>query len=210
MKKIIFIFLLCLFVFISSVKASLPLSGKQIAIDIGHGGKDNGTSYGNIFEKDINLSVGMKLQEELSRNGASVLLTRDEDYDLSSPNVDRRKKSDFDNRIKLINESSVDMYISIHTNYLDDSSYFGAQVFYYREGNRKLAENIQAQLNTISHPREIKPMPNVYMYQRLNKPGVLVEVGFLSNSYERNKLITSEYQIQLAKSIVNGIIEYYK
>lgn len=209
MKRIIFIFLLCLFVFISSVKASLPLQGKLIILDIGHGSKDMGTSYGDIYEKDINLAVGKMLEEELSRNGASVIMTRDDDYDLSIPNANRRKKSDFDNRIKLINESNGNMYVSIHTNYLSDSKFSGAQVFYYGEDNKNIAEEIQMQLNSIAYPREVKKMPNVYMYQRLKIPGVLVEVGFLSNSYERNKLVTSEYQKEIANAICNGIIKYY-
>ena len=209
MKKIIFIFLLCLFVFISSVKASLPLQGKIIILDIGHGSKDIGTSYKNINEKDINLDVGNKLESELIKNGASVIMTREDDYDLSTPNANRRKKSDFDNRIKLINESNANMYISLHTNYLNDYSYSGAQVFYYGEKNKDIAEKIQINLNNIAHPRETKKMPNVYMYKKLKIPGVLVELGFLSNSYERKMLVTEEYQSELANMITKGIIEYY-
>ena len=209
MKRIIFIFLLCLLAFITSIKASLPLQGKLIVLDIGHGSKDKGTSYDNIYEKDINLSVGKKLERELVRNGASVIMTRDDDYDLSSPSASRRKKSDFDNRIKLINESNGDMYISLHTNYLYDSSYSGAQVFYYGEKNKFIAEKIQINLNNIAYPRDVKMMPNIYMYQKLKIPGVLVELGFLSNSYERNMLITEEYQNELANMITKGIIEYY-
>ena len=210
MKRIIFVFLLCILTFITSVKASLPLQGKLIIIDIGHGSKDVGTSYGNIYEKDINLAVGRKLQSELIKNGANVIMTRNDDYDLSKPNANRRKKSDFDNRIKLINESQGNMYISLHTNYLSNSNYSGAQVFYYKDNNKKIAEKIQMELNVINHPREIKPMPNLYMYQRLKIPGVLVELGFLSNSYDRNKLINDEYQLKLSNAITNGIINYYK
>ena len=209
MKKIIIIILLSLVLFITSVKASLPLSGKSIIIDVGHGGKDMGTSYGNIYEKDINLSVSSKLRDELIRNGASVLMIRDGDYDLASPDVNRRKKSDFDNRIKLINESNANLYLSIHTNYLDNKSYYGAQVFYNND-NESLANCIQARLNTISYPRDYKTMPNLYMYQRLKVKGVLIEVGFLSNEYERGNLISDEYQKKLAKEITLGVIDYYK
>lgn len=209
MKKIIFILVVCLILFVSSVKASLPLSGKHIALDIGHGGKDMGTSYNDIYEKDINLSIARKIKDLLIVNGADVLMVREDDYDLSSPEAKRRKKSDFDNRIKLINDSNVNLYISIHTNYLTNTNYYGAQVFYDKD-NEKLASFIQARLNTISHPREYKKMPNVYMYDKLNMPGVLVEVGFLSNDYERNLLITDDYQMKIAEQIVWGIIDYYK
>lgn len=209
MKKILLIIILCAFLVITNVKASLPLSGKNIIIDVGHGGVDAGTSYQNILEKDLNLAISQKLEQELTKNGASVILTRDNDYDLSSPNADRRKKSDFDNRIKLINNSKADIYLSIHINYLEDSTYSGAQVFYYSNLNKPLAESIQKNLNTISYPRSIKTMPNIYMYRRLKKPGVLIECGFISNPQERQKLTTSEYQISLAQTITKGVIAYF-
>ena len=78
------------------------LVGKVIVLDAGHGGKDKGTSVDDIYESDINLSLVISLKNELSKHGVDVLLTRDGDFDLSSPNAFRRKKSDFDNRIKLI------------------------------------------------------------------------------------------------------------
>ena len=111
------------------VSALMPLSGKTIIIDAGHGGLDPGTTNNTIYEKDINLAISKALEIELSKVGASVLLTREDDYDLSTPNARWRKKSDFDNRILKINESKADLYLSIHLNYLTDRSYFGPQVF---------------------------------------------------------------------------------
>ena len=208
MKRIIFIFLLCFILFITSIKASLPLSGKLIIIDVGHGSKDMGTSYNNILEKDLNLSISKKLEQELIRNGATVMLTRENDYDLSSPNIKERKRSDFNNRIDFINKSKANLYLSIHINYLDDKNYSGAQVF-YNKGNQRLAEIIQRSLNTISYPRSIKKINNLYMYDKLNIKGVLIECGFISNKKEREKLITDEYQELLSKTITEGIIEYF-
>lgn len=208
MKKI-FILSLCFLLSLTCVRASLPLTGKTIILDIGHGGDDPGTSYQNILEKDLNLAIGLELEKELSRNGASVILTREGDYDLSSPNAHRRKKSDFDNRIDLINKSKANVYLSIHINYLEDTSYYGGQIFYYGEENKKLAEFLQSEFNTISYPRSIKPMPNIYMYRRLKIPGVLVECGFISNKKEREKLITPAYQKEIAKVLTKGLVNYF-
>lgn len=208
MKKL-FILSLCFLLSLTCVRASLPLTGKTIILDIGHGGDDPGTSYQNILEKDLNLAIGLELEKELSRNGASVILTREDDYDLSSPNAHRRKKSDFDNRIDLINKSKADVYLSIHINYLEDTSYYGGQIFYYGEENKKLAEFLQSEFNTISYPRSIKPMPNIYMYRRLKIPGVLVECGFISNKKEREKLITPAYQKEIAKVLTQGLVNYF-
>ncbi|MEG1288579.1 MAG: N-acetylmuramoyl-L-alanine amidase [Bacilli bacterium] len=215
MKKYIsvmfIIFILLVTLVINNVKASLPLSGKVIVLDAGHGGKDPGTSYGNILEKDINLKIVLELEKELSKNGASVILTRDGDYDLSSPKTSMRKRSDFDNRIKLINESNANMYISIHLNYLSDSAYYGAQVF-YNKNNKVLGSSIQKFLNdNLKTNRIEKEIPkNTYMYNKLNVKGVLIECGFLSNYNERNLLINKDYQKELAKVIASSIINYYQ
>jgi len=186
--------------------------GKVIVIDVGHGGKDKGTSSEDVFESDINLSVALKIKDKLIKEGVNVLLTRDGDYDLSSPDASRRKKSDFDNRIKKMNQSKADYYLSIHLNMLGNSKYFGPQVFYNgkKNINQMLAEHIQKYLNErLQTNREVKLIPSTtYMYSKLNIPGVLIECGFLSNSVERSKLITVEYQKELATLIAQALIHY--
>lgn len=206
---IMFSFLVSLFDVVK-VSAFLPLSGKVIVIDPGHGGVDPGTSYKDVLEKDVNLKVSLYLEKELSRRGASVIMTRDGDYDLSSANAVWRKKSDFDNRIKLINKSNADLYLSIHLNYLNETEYSGAQVFYNFE-NKELAEIIQETLNDeLSGKREVKKIPtNTYMYRQLKVKGVLIECGFLSNYKERNLLQTEEYQQKIASTIAEAITKFY-
>ena len=190
-------------------KASLPLAGKIIVIDVGHGGKDPGTMAGEIYEKDINLKISLALEKELIKKGASVVLTRNGDYDLSKPNATRRKKSDFDNRIKIINSSYANMYVSIHLNYLPQTKYYGPQVFYNKkkENNKEIATIIQNELNkNLKTNRTIKEIPaQTYMYDKLNISGVLIECGFLSNFAEREKLTQASYQKELAKYIAKAI-----
>lgn len=210
LKLLIIFVLLTLILSFPYSKASLPLFGKTITIDIGHGGKDPGTVVNNILEKDINLKIGKYLEKELIKKGANVILTRNGDYDLSSPNSYRRKKSDFDNRIKIINNSSASMYVSIHLNYLEQASYYGPQVFYnnINNNNKKIANNMQNILNKkLKTNRKVKLIPeDIYMYSRLNVPGVPVECGFLSNYNEKTKLMSKEYQQKIAKYISEGIV----
>lgn len=214
MKKnfyVIFTFFISvLILYALKVEAIAPLTGKTIIIDPGHGSKDPGTSYGNVYEKDINLSISLFLEKELGALGAEVYLTRDGDYDLSKPNANYRKKSDFDNRIKMINESNADLYLSIHLNYLSNASYSGPQVFYNKE-NENMAKIIQSIMNEkLNGDREVKKIPSdTYMYSKLNMPGVLIECGFLSNGKERELLKTEEYQRKVAKSIAEGVQKYF-
>lgn len=157
------------------------------------------------------MSISLYLREYLSEYGATVILTRDSDNDLSGGVTNHRKKTDFDNRIKIINNKYTDMYISIHLNYLSNTKYYGAQVFYNND-NEKLANSIQEYLNNnLDTDREIKEIPtSTYMYKKLEKKGVLIECGFLSNTMERNKLITGEYQRKVAKVIADALVNYYK
>lgn len=210
-SKIFLAFLLVFFIFYNEpVKADLPLQGKLIVVDSGHGGLDPGTVYNDIYEKDITLSIGKYLEKYLSQMGATVILTRNSDADLSNGVKNHRKKADFDNRIKIINNKYTDMYVSIHLNFLANTKYYGAQVFYNKE-NEKLASDIQKFLNSnLDTKREIKKIPtSTYMYKKLNTPGVLIECGFLSNAEERKKLVTDEYQEKLASVIAQAIANYY-
>ena len=103
-------------------------------IDAGHGGKDQGTSAGNILEKDLNLQVAEKLAKELKKRGASVLLTRTDDT-----------KIPLEERAAMANEKEADLFVSIHCNYCEDDSSVQGLECYYREGSdeaQKLAENV--------------------------------------------------------------------
>ena len=156
------------------------------------------------------MEIALKLRKELTRQGMDVILTRDDDYDLSSPDVNRRKKSDFDNRINLINSSKANIYLSIHMNYLNDTKYYGAQVF-YTDGNDNLARVMQQSFkDNLKSPREEKKLSEgIYMYKKLKVPGVLIECGFLSNEKERGLLVQDEYQNRIVKTIVDGLLNYY-
>lgn len=217
MKKILIILLISCFIILTifKVKANettFPLVGKTIIIDSGHGGKDAGASANEIKEKDINLVITYKLKKELEKVGAVVLLTRTDDADLSKPNAIRRKKSDFDSRIALINNSNADMYISIHQNNYSNPKYYGPQVFYsnVNSKNEKIAKTIQEDLNKFTNSkRKIKITTNTYMYNKLNIPGILVECGFLSNKKDLTNLTNPKYQKELSAVITQSIIKYF-
>lgn len=135
-------------------------------------------------------------------------MTRDGDYDLASPDARRRKKSDFDNRINLINNNAGTLYLSIHKNYFDNAKYSGAQVFYLDNGEfaKIVQENLNKEFGFDRKPTKIKE--NYYMYSKLNIEGLLIECGFLSNSKDRANLTDDKYLEQFADNIVNSINEY--
>lgn len=209
--KFYFIFLIILNILLINKVYSykLPLLGKIIYLDAGHGGIDVGANYKDICEKNINLEIVKILAYKLESNGATVYLTRYGDYDLSNIGVRYRKKSDLYNRAKIINNSSADIYISIHLNSTTSSVWSGAQVFYddINSKNILLAKKIKESIDT---KREIQEINNMYFNKLVTKPGVLVELGFLSNSKDRNNLINEGYQNRITDMVVDGIINYFK
>ena len=191
---------------------SLPLQDTIIMVDPGHGGRDSGTYYGEIYEKDINLEISKTLAQELSKQGAIVYMTRKRDIDLSSIYDSAKKRGDLYRRLLMIKEKKSDLYISIHINWYDDTTLKGAEVLYneINENNKKLARSIMKEFkNDLKSTRTIKTT-DLYMYRNTTTPGVLVECGYLSNPTERTLLQDEKYQKKLALSITNGIINYLK
>lgn len=210
MRKIIIItlilFNLILYIPASAKNKKLILNDMTIVIDPGHGAEDIGTSYNDIYEKDINLSISKKLKDELENFGATIVLTREGDYDLSTPNTKTRKRSDFNNRIKLINEINANLVISIHQNYYKDKQYRGTQIFY--KDNKELAKYLQENIN----PNRIsKPISNtLYMYNKIKTEVLLIECGFISNETDRKNLTNYDYQNKYTKELAKYIAEYFK
>ncbi len=195
---------------------NLPLSGKVIILDPGHGGPDGGAGDEDALEKDIALSISKKIKEYLQEQGALVMMTREDDSDLADPEtkgISRRKVEDLRTRLDMINESEADLYLSIHLNSIPSPRWSGAQTFYSPHiiENKRLAKFIQSELirNLENTDREAKLLKNIYIVKNAKKPGALVEVGFLSNPTERENLKSDKYQEKVSASIYNGIMRYF-
>jgi N-acetylmuramoyl-L-alanine amidase len=211
---VLFLFILTLgsINYINANNNSLPLFGKVIYIDPGHGGLDPGAMYNGIKEKDINLEISKKLENKLTSMGAIVYLTRYDDYDLSANNTINRKRSDLSRRGNAINKSDCDIFLSIHLNAEDSSTWRGAQVFYddTNEKNEEIAKIFQEQFKKdLKSTRNYKKVDELYLQRRIERPGVLLEVGFLSNSNDRYLLKQDSYQNRIVTSITSGLLKYF-
>lgn len=194
---------------------NLPLSGKIIILDAGHGGPDGGANVQSVLEKEIALKVTLKIRDFLQEQGALVIMTREDDGDLADENtkgIRNRKREDLQNRVKMINNSEADLFLSIHLNAIPSGRWKGAQTFYTRryEENEQVAKFIQAEIrrNLENTDREARPIENVYLMRNAQKPGALVEIGFLSNPEDRGNLLKETYQEKIAASVYKGILRY--
>lgn len=209
---LVFLLLVCVFDKVDAFIKEAPLIGRVIYLDAGHGGEDPGAYYKDVYEEDINLSITLKLKDKLENMGAVVYMTRIDDYDLSNPSASLRKRSDLGNRAKMINESDAEIYLSIHLNSSTNTSWKGAQVFYddINKNNENIAKLFQEEFNkNLNSDREIKEISNLYMYKNITKPGVLLEVGFISNASDRYLLKKSDYQDKISNVIANTLIKYF-
>ena len=159
----------------------------------------------------------LKVQNLLEQSGATVILTRSEEnaiYDIDSKTLKQKKISDIHNRVRIGNESSADIFVSIHLNKIPQEQYWGWQTFYNAESaeGQKLATSIQNNLNE-SIQKENKRVPskieNIYIIKHVEIPTAIVECGFLSNDEEAQMLINEEYQDKLVRGICNGIMKWY-
>lgn len=195
-----------------------PVSGKTVVLDAGHGIPDEGAQSSNgTTEAQTNLKITLKVQNLLEQSGCNVILTRSDEnaiYDIESSTLKQKKISDIRNRVKIGNESSADIFVSIHLNKIPQSQYYGWQCFYKPndENSIKLAKQLQENLNKSiqkENKRVAMKLDTVYIMKHVEIPISIVECGFLSNPEEEKQLLEDDYQNRLAWGIYNGIIEYF-
>lgn len=191
-------------------KENLSLLQKVITIDPGHGGRDPGTRYGKILEKNLNLEISKELRKQLEKAGAIVFMTRTKDDDLSNKFDYRKKRSDLYRRIKFIENNRSDIYLSIHLNWYNDYYYGGVEILYndINSQNKKLSKIITNEFIKSKIKTRKITTTNLYIYRNTKIPGVLIECGFLSNKNDRYLLQTKAYQKKISKIITKGVIKY--
>lgn len=178
-----------------------------VVIDAGHGGDDPGkVGINNALEKDINLQIAEKVKTHLEKNGIEVVMTREDDV------MEETKLEDMKKRVALINKTKPKITVSIHQNSYSDSGIKGAQVFYYTDSeiSKEAAMLMQEEFRKIDseNTRQIKSNGDFYMLKKTEVPTIIVECGFLSNPGEAEKLVSDEYQEDMAEAICRGIMTW--
>ncbi|MGI6553359.1 MAG: N-acetylmuramoyl-L-alanine amidase family protein [Bacillota bacterium] len=185
-------------------------TGAAIVLDAGHGGVDPGTHYGELKEKDIVLDVVLRMRDYLEGQGLRVDLTRDSDVDLGGELKKGRHQRDLEARLQLIKRGR--LAVSIHCNSSTDKKQKGAVVFYQKDlaEGKKLAEAVLQEVGQFQFLNHSFPVArqNLFLLRRAGIPAVLVEMGFLSNPEDREKLQDENFRQQMAEAVSRGIIRY--
>ncbi|MDT2011816.1 N-acetylmuramoyl-L-alanine amidase [Carnobacterium divergens] len=208
------------------------LAGRKVFVDPGHGGTDPGAVSGGVQEKDLNLSVSLKLQALLESKGAEVIMSRTGDQFIPLSTISSKA-----------NASNADIFVSVHTNSAVASA-SGIETYSYSGTSRsvgmfsldldkqneslseggfstfgidrltksvKLSEFVQkSMINSTGAVDRGAKKQDFHVIRETNMPAILTEIGFVTNPSERAKLVSDWYQNQLATGIFNGVDNYFK
>lgn len=181
------------------------VKNRIVILDPGHGGKDPGAVNSGHSEKAIVLKVTNLVKQKLQNAGATVHMTRLGD---TYPSLEER--------VSFTRNKFGEIFVSIHVNAATSTSAKGAETYFsissgdQFEEDKKLATYINNEIvtNANMNNRGVKEA-NYYVTRNMMIPSVLVELGFISNSEDRQKLISDKYVEIYAQSIYNGIVDYY-
>ncbi|MBN3960260.1 N-acetylmuramoyl-L-alanine amidase [Nostoc sp. NMS8] len=182
-----------------------PLANFKIVLDPGHGGKETGASGPTGYlEKDVNLVVSRLLRDDLVKRGATVVMTREDDREVSL--VERQA---------IISREEPAIAISIHHNSLPDdgdaekTKGFGA--FWYQPQAHNLAIFLQKYVvKKLGRPSYGVFWDNLALTRPTAAPSVLLELGFMSNPDEFEQVVNPEIQKKTADAIAQGITEWFR
>lgn len=201
---------------VTVISENTPIKRKNcIIIDPGHGGEDGGaTSCTGVLESTYNLEISLRLNDLFHLLGYETKMIRTTDTSIytKGETIAQKKVSDLKERVRIVNETENGLLLSIHQNNFSDSRYSGAQVFYAgTEGSEQLAKQLQTAFVSTLNPgsnRKSKKSDGVYLMEHIDRTGVLIECGFLSNVQEEANLKSGEYQKKLC-CVIAAIVNQY-
>lgn len=183
---------------------------RTIVVDAGHGGIDGGACKAGIVEKTVTLDVAGRVAHALAADGWQVRMTRNGDTDVSrlyKSDLPTRHKRDLQNRLDFVRRTRAVGVISIHVNSSTNSRDRGPLVFYdvHSEPGRALAEGVQAALNRVAaSTQRAVGRRNLFLIRHAPCPAILVELGFLTNPSDADRLKDAHYLQRMALALADA------
>ncbi|MBE6758331.1 MAG: hypothetical protein E7552_07305 [Ruminococcaceae bacterium] len=188
--------------YVGGNSAEQPLRGFKVVLDPGHGGSSIGTAGGNIPEKNIALTYAALLRNQLEALGATVVMTRTGDSDLS-----------LHDRTVITRASGADLFLSIHMDGSTSASVGGCSVHYFSDYSRGIAESMYNEMTAVyaaygsNHRRHFRWNP--FAVTRISEmPSLLLECGFMTNAQDLELLVSPDFQDALMASVVRSVVAY--
>lgn len=185
-----------------------PLKGKVIVVDPGHGGSDAGAiGPNNVLEKNVTLAIARDLRQLLSDGGATVIMTRTSDNDVTDEAI--LDIDELQARVDIANQANADLFISIHTDSFDKHE-TGTTTYFCPGSSDDLARLVQDSMVSQLKLYDRGAQPNdFYVLKNTNMPAILTEAAFISNPKEEKLLANRNFNKKVAIGIYNGIKKYF-
>ncbi len=193
---------------------SAGLQGKIIALDAGHGGSDVGAiGPTGVTEKGVTLRVAQALKKLLSAEGATVLMTRDTDTEVSAKKANASDVEELQARCDVGNDGNADIFVSMHMDSFTSGGPSGTTGYYYSQGSKasqRLAKYVsEGVVEKLGITNRGTKSCNFYVVKHTDMPATLVEIAFISNEKEE-KLMNSEEGIsKAAEGILEGLRKFF-
>ncbi len=173
---------------------------ETVVIDAGHGGRDKGGSWGKVYEKHLALDTAFRLERYLKKKGYRVVMTRTVDEYLT-----------LGQRAAIANRYKNAIFVSVHINKASRTGAAGIETFYYGAKGKALGQFVQSNMiSKVGATDRGNKKASYYVLRKSYNPAILAEIGFVSNSGERQRMKKGFYRDALAKAIADGIIAYDK
>jgi N-acetylmuramoyl-L-alanine amidase len=189
----------------------------DVLIDVGHGGMDGGAVSGHTLEKDINLIIGQILYRYLTAKGFDAAINRTGDYALSDDNrwlkIRSRHLRDLAQRKEIANRLNPKLMVSLHVNWSANPRKSGPLVL-HQNNDRSIAlgDSLLRHLSPLYGISDIAGLSghgkSFYILKHSECPTVILEMGYISNESDREKLTTTVGQNQIAAAISSSLEQY--
>ena len=192
----------------------IGLKGKKIAIDPGHGGSDSGAiGPTGVMEKNVTMRVSRELKRLLEAEGATVVLTRTTDTEVSDKGANATAVEELEARCEIANRANADIFLSIHADAFTNREVKGTTAYYYAkasEKSKRLADCVRlALIDAIGTLDRGTQTCNFYVVKHTDMPATLVEISFISNADEERMMNSEEGVKNIARGIADGIADYF-
>lgn len=190
---------------------STRLLGKTICLDPGHGGSDPGAiGPTGTCEKNNTLAIALLLKNKLEKNSAKVIMTRETDQDVAY--ADASANDELAARVDIANNAAAHLFISIHNDAFTRDTASGTTTFHYGDQESiKLANCVQnCIVDTLGTKNRRARFASFYVLRYTNMTSILVETAFISNPEEELLLASEDGRSNIALTIFEGIVKYYK
>ncbi|MGE4548763.1 MAG: N-acetylmuramoyl-L-alanine amidase [Intestinibacillus sp.] len=182
----------------------------KIFIDQGHNpsGPNTGAQANDLVEQDVNYIVGQYLASMLRRDPRfDVRLSRNTPTEI----LGTSNTTSLAERVRRANSWPADYFISIHSNANPNTAINGTEVYVYEQNSQPywLAQHIVNGIvrRTGTRDNGVRLNPGLYVLRNTQMPSVLVELGYLTNEADAQKLRENPYGF--AQGIYDGLLSYF-